>query len=65
MKQSDYPWINWEPVSVVAREYNKHSMTLKRWCKSGFILTLGYRVLCDPKGRWWVERPPEQRTHLT
>lgn len=43
---------NWIPVSVVARDYQKHPVTIKRWCSSGFILHLGFRVKRDPKGRW-------------
>lgn len=44
----------WIPVSEVAREYQKTSITIKRWCASGFILRLGYKVKRDPKGRWFL-----------
>jgi hypothetical protein len=44
----------WIPVSVIAKEYNKNSVTIKRWCSSGFILRLGFRIKRDPKGRWML-----------
>ncbi len=47
----------WVPVSRIAREYNKHAVTIKRWCASGFILRLGFRVKKDPKGHWLLSRP--------
>lgn len=54
----------WIPVSQVAREYNKHVVTIKRWCVSGFIIHLGFRVRRDPKGQWFLSRnEPEQTTH--
>ena len=46
----------WVPVSVVAKEYNKTSVTIKRWAATGFILHLGFRVKRDPKGRWLLSR---------
>lgn len=46
----------WLPVSVVAREYNKDSKTIKRWCSSGFILRLGFVIKRDPKGHWLLMR---------
>lgn len=46
----------WVPVSQIAREYQKHPMTIKRWCTSGFILHLGFRIKKDPKGRWLLSR---------
>jgi len=55
----------WIPVSKVAREYNKHAMTIKRWCASGFIIHLGFRVRRDPKGQWFLSRIiPEQTSQL-
>jgi hypothetical protein len=51
----------WVRVSTVAREYNKSAMTIKRWCASGFMFRLGYRVKKDPKGQWLVSQiQPEQ-----
>jgi ribosomal protein S6 len=44
----------WTPISQVAKDYNKHVVTLKRWCADGFILRLGFRVKKDPKGRWFL-----------
>lgn len=52
MKQGE----TWVPVSTVAREYNKHAVTIKRWCADGFILRLGFRVKIDPKGRWLLQK---------
>lgn len=51
----------WVPISVVAREYQKHTVTLKRWARTGFILHLGFRVRRDPKGQWFLMKvEPEQ-----
>jgi hypothetical protein len=44
----------WVPVSEIARRYGKHSVTIKRWCKDGFILHLGFRIRKDPKGQWFL-----------
>ena len=45
---------HWSPLSTIAREFNKTPQTLRRWCDSGFILTLGYRTWRDPHGHWFV-----------
>lgn len=51
----------WRTVSDVAREYNKHSVTIKRWCATGFIFRLGFIIKRDPKGQWLLRREhPEQ-----
>ena len=48
------PGITWQRPSQFAAEYNKSPLTVRRWCRSGFILTLGYLVVIDPKGRWMI-----------
>jgi len=49
--------IKWVPVSALAREYQKHPFTIRRWITSGFIFTLGYRVRRDVTGHWRIGIP--------
>lgn len=44
----------WIPVSAIAREFNKTERTIRNWCHSGFILTLGYRTKRDHTGHWLI-----------
>lgn len=44
----------WLPVTMLAREFNKSAMTMRRWCITGFILTVGYRTMRDVSGHWLV-----------
>jgi hypothetical protein len=48
-------------VAQVAADFNKTRMTIFRWVKSGFILTLGYRVRVGPKGDVHLTPPPTPR----
>jgi hypothetical protein len=58
----------WVPASHLAREFNKTRITIRRWCATGFILTLGYRTMRDVRGHWLVAplcdpRPSAETEH--
>lgn len=54
----------WIPLAYIAREFNKHPFTVRKWCASGFILSLGYRTRRDPKGHWFVAPLTENVIHV-
>lgn len=47
----------WLPLSDIAREYNRHPEAIRQWCKSGFIIELGYSLRRDETGHWIVGVP--------
>jgi hypothetical protein len=47
----------WFKPSEIAKQFNKSPMTIRRWCGSGFILTLGYRLRRDVKGQTMIGVP--------
>ena len=53
------PWVldpssQWVTVGEFARQWNKHRNTIRRWCESGFFLTIGISTYCDPRGTWYI-----------
>jgi hypothetical protein len=53
------PWTRhsnskWVTVNEFAKEWNKHRNTIRRWCESGFLSTLGIATYCDPRGCWFI-----------
>lgn len=50
----------WLPLSIVAKEYNRHPCIMRRWCINGFFIELGYRVRRGEKGSWYVGATDEQ-----
>ena len=56
----------WVTPPRLAVEFNKTEMTMRRWCYSGFILSLGYLLRREPRGRWLIGIPlDEYRTFRT
>ena len=56
----------WVPVSEVAHEYNRCTLTIRRWCQEGYAITLGYKVKKDVTGHWLIGVPhSEYRTFRT
>ncbi len=50
---------NWLTISAVAIQFNKTRQTIHNWCRSGFIITLGYQLRRDPQGNWRLNPPSE------
>lgn len=50
----------WVPISTVAREFHKTRQTIHRWCRNGFILSLGYRTRRTATGLWYIYREPDR-----
>lgn len=44
----------WMTLSKLAEDFDKSKMTMFRWANEGFLLTLGYRIWRDAKGKWYV-----------
>jgi len=42
---NDYVWVT---VPHLAFEFNKAKLTIWKWCDSGYITTLGYRLIKCP-----------------
>jgi len=56
----------WLSPTELATEYNKTRITIYRWCSSGFILTLGYRLKREANRRYSIGVPvPEYSTFVT
>lgn len=47
----------WMPISVVAKEYNRHPESIRRWCENGFLIELGFTIRRDETGHWIVGIP--------
>lgn len=57
MTESDCVWV---PVSEFAAEFNKTNRTVQKWCASGFVLSLGYRIRRDVTGHWEIGVPQKE-----
>ena len=58
--------IVWVPASEVAIEFGRVPRTMRRWCDTGYVLNLGYRIKRDQTGHWLVGVPTEEyRTFKT
>lgn len=44
----------WVPLSDIAKEFSRPRQTIAIWCRTGFILTIGYRAKRDHKGHWYL-----------
>ena len=51
------PYLQWYSVPEYAAAWNKDPSTIRKWVYSGFILSLGYRVVRDPSGHWQIGVP--------
>jgi hypothetical protein len=57
MRDNERVWI---PLSAVAKEYNRHPESIRRWCVSGFLIELGFSIRQDETGHWIVGVPRDQ-----
>lgn len=58
---SDLQWLS---VSDIAREYDRTPTMIRVWCRTGFIITLGYHVRKDHTGHWLIGVPPYLATKI-
>jgi hypothetical protein len=52
--------LTWVPLSVIAREFNRDTETIRQWAVNGLLLEIGYSVRKDFVGYWVVGVPNEQ-----
>lgn len=50
----------WMSPPRLGKLFNKHGDTIRIWCHSGFILTLGYKLKRDPKGHYLIGIPASE-----
>lgn len=58
---------NWHTVEYVAALLGKHRNVIDQWCREGFLIECGYKVLKLENGRfrrWWIFVPPEHEARL-
>jgi hypothetical protein len=47
----------WFKVGEIAKQYQKSPFTIWRWCREGFIFSLGYRLRRNVKGQTMIGIP--------
>ena len=53
------PWVlnpgtRWVTVGEFAYEWNKHRNTIREWCETGYLSSLGIPTYRDPRGYWFI-----------
>ena len=59
LSQIDPPWMmepgqRWVTVGTFAREWNKDRNTIRQWCESGYMMSLGIATYRDHRGWWYL-----------
>ena len=50
----DKPTEQWVTVGEFATLWNKHRNTIRQWCESGFLLSIGFSTYQDIRGIWYI-----------
>ncbi len=57
--------VEWLPLTTFAEQYGRHPNSIRQWCRSGFMIELGFYVRKDVTGHWIVGVPSEIRNVLS
>lgn len=55
--------IVWLSPSEFALKQHKTGKTIRQWCRSGFVVELGFILYHDPKGYWQIGIPPTHQAY--
>lgn len=56
-KKIEWSPAHWLTVKEMADTYNRHTTTIKRWCKDGTFSAFGFSVLQLGPRRRYIRRP--------
>lgn len=52
----------WHTAEYAAAQFGKTIITIQTWCRNGFLLECGFKVMKVDSGdhrRWWIKFPDE------